>query len=107
MFRNFPLELLCWTGALISLAIIDPCGSHYDLCIFHLLGWQHCPGCGLGHSIAFLLRGDLLSSWRSHPLGAFALIVILNRISVLSTPYYLHLKNLLHGRKQFLGAAWH
>lgn len=107
MFRKFPLELACWIGALVSLAITNPAGTHYSLCVFRLLGWQHCPGCGLGHAIAYLLRGDIVASWHSHPLGAFALFIILQRIAVLSTPFYLNLKNHLYGRKQFLVPSRH
>ena len=38
------------------------------------------PGYGLGHSIGFLFRGDLQSSWDSHWLGVPVTIVLVHRI---------------------------
>ncbi|HEX5552637.1 MAG TPA: DUF2752 domain-containing protein [Chitinophagaceae bacterium] len=104
MLKKIPLELLFWTSALVLLGITDPTTPHYSICVFRLLGWHHCPGCGLGHAIAFLLRGDIADSWRSHPLGGFALVVILHRIVVLSIDFYKTLKNSSYGSQQFLDA---
>lgn len=104
MSKKFPFELLFWIAAIISLALSNPTLPHYSLCIFRFLGWEHCPGCGLGHAIAFLLHGNIASSWHSHPLGGFAVIVIFNRIAVLSAPYYLFIKKYWHGYQQFLAA---
>jgi hypothetical protein len=42
------------------------------------IGW--CPGCGLGHAIAFLLHGNVVKSWRAHWLGVPALVMIVYRI---------------------------
>jgi hypothetical protein len=33
-----------------------------------------CPGCGLTRSFGHLVRGDLVSSWRLHPLAIVFLI---------------------------------
>lgn len=114
MFRKTPFELIFWIAAIFSLAMSDPNTPHYSLCLFRLLGWQHCPGCGLGHAIAFLLRGNLSASWHSHPLGGFAAIVIICRIADLSAPYYIQIKtNILrlkknsYGRKHLLGFSGH
>jgi hypothetical protein len=80
--KNF--ELLFWVAALIALAITDPAlPSHYTLCPFKLMGITWCPGCGLGHSIAFLLHGDIKSSFDAHWIGIPALGIILYRIIVL------------------------
>jgi len=78
-------ELAFWISALISLAITNPAGeSHLTLCPFKLLGITWCPGCGLGHAISFLFRGDIRSSFHAHWLGVPALIVILYRIYFLA-----------------------
>jgi hypothetical protein len=53
---------------------------HYSFCIFKLFGINFCPGCGLGHSISYLFHGDIKASFASHPLGIFAVIIILLRI---------------------------
>jgi len=53
---------------------------HLSLCIFKFLGITFCPGCGLGHSISYLFHGNIQASFSSHPLGIFAVIIILFRI---------------------------
>jgi hypothetical protein len=44
------------------------------------MGFKFCPGCGLGHSISYLFHGDIQESFSTHPLGIFAVIIILCRI---------------------------
>ena len=81
--KNF--ELLFWIAALIALAITDPASpSHYTLCPLKLMGITWCPGCGLGHSIAWLLHGDIKNSFHAHWIGIPALVIILYRIVVLA-----------------------
>ena len=75
------LEASVWIAGLIFLFFLhDPTGSHFTICPLKNLGFDFCPGCGLGNSISFLFRGDLISSFHSHPLGIFALIIITIRI---------------------------
>jgi len=74
-------ELTFWISALIALGISDPTlASHYTLCPLKLMGITWCPGCGLGHSIAFLLHGDVRDSFHSHWFGVPALVTIVYRI---------------------------
>ncbi|MFC2085181.1 DUF2752 domain-containing protein [Bacteroidota bacterium] len=73
-----------WILGLTYLAFIDPYShNHLDLCFFSLIGISFCPGCGLGRSISMIFHADLSGSLEIHPLGFFALIVILFRISTL------------------------
>jgi hypothetical protein len=73
----FLAEALLWTGAILALYVLDPAApGRVDLCLFHRLGLGFCPGCGLGGSIHHLLHGDLAGSWRLHPLGVPALLII-------------------------------
>jgi hypothetical protein len=51
-----------------------------DLCLFDALGVSFCPGCGLGHAIAWLARGNVVASWQAHPLGLPAAGLLLYRI---------------------------
>ncbi|MEO5909030.1 MAG: DUF2752 domain-containing protein [Ginsengibacter sp.] len=88
LFKRYS-ELTAWILALALLALMDPAtNAHYSFCIFKFIGIKYCPGCGLGHSISFLFHGDLYKSFSAHPLGIFALIVILIRIYHLS---FLHI----------------
>jgi len=91
IFRNrirIPsIELPFWIAGLIYLALINPeKDGHLTFCGFRLLGVKRCPGCRLGKSVAFLFKGKIGSSIRTHPLGLFAVIVILARIRTLATP---------------------
>jgi uncharacterized protein DUF2752 len=44
-------------------------------CPFRLLTGIPCPGCGMGHSLVYALRGDFAGSFHSHPLGIPLLLV--------------------------------
>ena len=79
VFKYF--ELIFWVVSISALAIMEPgTDPHYSLCIFKFFGFDFCPGCGLGHSISFLFHGDIKASFASHPLGIFAVVIILSRI---------------------------
>ncbi|HEY8511522.1 MAG TPA: DUF2752 domain-containing protein [Cyclobacteriaceae bacterium] len=81
IFLRVPREAWLWMAALVALAIHDPdSGKHLALCPFHYLGFDFCPGCGLGRSISYALHGEFASSLSMHPLGVFALIVLSYRI---------------------------
>ncbi len=84
-FKRY-FELAFWITALLLLALINPGKeTHYSFCFFKFIGIHFCPGCGIGHSISFLFHGDIRSSLSAHPLGIFALFVILSRIYTLSS----------------------
>jgi len=77
-------ELGCWLLTLGYLAAINPAATdHFELCVFKWLGLTFCPGCGLGHSISWLLHGNLSRSWEQHPLGVLALAVLIHRMYTL------------------------
>ncbi len=76
-------EALIWIIAIVALATMEPTEAHVSLCPLANLGWDFCPGCGLGHSIAFIFRGEIIASFNAHPLGLPALIMLLYRIVTL------------------------
>jgi hypothetical protein len=79
--RVLSLELLFLSAGLIFLAVIDPDAAGLpSLCLAKAVGFDACPGCGLGASISYALHGDLARSWSAHPLGVFALVVLVRRI---------------------------
>ncbi len=89
----FPFELVFWCVAMLGIICIQPePAHHWSLCPLDLLGWDWCPGCGLGRSMNLLIRGDFAGSWAMHPLGGFAWGVIIFRIfeliKQLKTNYY-------------------
>jgi hypothetical protein len=93
-------ELLFWIAALIALAIADPSlEPQYSLCPLKLMGIKWCPGCGIGHSISWLLHGNLTNSWRSHWFGVPALFIIGYRIIILGQKLITSPQPLLRGRE--------
>lgn len=79
-------ELLCWVSALVILFILPQNDQAASLCLFRFLGFTHCPGCGIGHSIHSALHGNFSISFHQHPLGMIAVIIIFNRIKQLVYP---------------------
>jgi hypothetical protein len=84
---KFPLEALIWFFGLITLALISPDAGHFTICPLSNLGFDFCPGCGLGHSISLLFRGEFAKSFAAHPLGIFAVIILTYRIIHLTKNY--------------------
>ncbi len=69
-----------WLLAILLLALSNPAGEgHLSLCPLKNMGFNFCPGCGLGHSIAWLFKGQFASSFQHHPLGIPAVAILLHR----------------------------
>ncbi|OOQ61489.1 hypothetical protein BC343_20600 [Mucilaginibacter pedocola] len=86
LFNRY-FELVIWITALACLAFSDPAShSHFSLCPLKQLGFSWCPGCGLGHSIAYLFHGDIANSFHSHWLGIPVTIALFYRIYTLARP---------------------
>lgn len=81
-------EAYIWTIGLLLLSFLNPHESHFTLCPLANLGFEFCPGCGLGKSISFLFRGNIVDSFRTHPLGVFAVGVLVCRIISLCKQSY-------------------
>ncbi len=79
-------ESLCWLSALIVLFFLPENNGGVSLCLFSRLGFTHCPGCGIGHSVHYALHLQLATSFRYHPLGIPAVIIIFIRIKQLLYP---------------------
>jgi hypothetical protein len=80
LFFRARFEAFLWIAGLLLMAFMAPSNAHSTLCPFSALGLGFCPGCGLGHSISYLARGDFQASFMAHPLGLFAVVVLLWRI---------------------------
>lgn len=84
LVRRVPVEAWIWAGGLLLMASFDPRAEGLTtLCLFHHLGFEFCPGCGLGHAVAFLARGDVQASLAAHPLGIPVVAGLLVRIATL------------------------
>lgn len=84
---HIPLELGFWVLALVMLATAAPVepghAQHFTLCPLANMGFDWCPGCGIGRSITQLFHGNVAASIGQHWFGIPALGIILWRIVVL------------------------
>jgi hypothetical protein len=80
---QIPLELIFWIGSIGAILTINPEVQAFSLCPLHNLGFDWCPGCGLGKSMNLLARGEFQASWNLHPAGSLAFGTIIHRIWVL------------------------
>jgi hypothetical protein len=88
IIRKLPIEAIIWFIGLAALALYNPgLENHFTICPFHHLGFEFCPGCGLGRSISLFFHGEIIQSLKAHPLGIFAVIVLSFRIFNLSKLY--------------------
>ena len=68
LVRTF-FEPLVWLAALVFLFFINPTRPSFSLCVFKLLGFAGCPGCGIGHAIHYALHLSFRQSVQAHALG--------------------------------------
>lgn len=84
-WRTLYPEALLWVVALVALAIIPiDQEAHFTLCPLSNFGFDFCPGCGLGRSISLAFNGQLEASFKTHPLGLLAIIILSYRIVTLT-----------------------
>lgn len=79
------LLYLAAPAASLSLFFSSQGSGGPTLCPYRLCSGHACPGCGLTRSIAAGLRGDLVLSWRFHPLGLLVAAQLLLVWVVLAT----------------------
>ncbi len=77
-------EAVMWTCGLLAVAIADPTGPGLlEACLLKAAGLPWCPGCGLGHAVGYLARGELMLSFQSHPFAPIVVGVLLHRVFTL------------------------
>lgn len=81
LFSVREIEALIWLTAIFLLAISDPYNPrHFTLFLPSILFDIPSPGYNLGHSIAFIFRGEFTKSFEAHPLGIITLFLLIYRI---------------------------
>lgn len=78
IFQKY-FELLFWVFALFILFFADMHNEN-SLCFFHWVGFDWCPGDGIGHSIQSALHFQFVKSLNQHPLGIVAVMILFNRV---------------------------
>src|SRR5688572_26597726 len=94
IIRSTPfLQALSWTVVLAVLYFMDRGSTSGSLCLFRFLGLEHCPGCGIGHSISEALHFNLSKSFETHVMGvpaAFFLVLYIIRTFISSIKQSTH-----------------
>ncbi len=79
--RRVPVEAVVWTAGLVALACTNPeAEGLIEACLSKVLWGISCPGCGLGHAVAYLFRGEIALSFQTHPLGPLAVVILTGRV---------------------------
>ncbi len=73
-------EWLALATGLLLMALLTPGNSGTSLCPLDYIGFTFCPGEGLGNSIAYFFRGEVINSFYAHPVGIPAIFIITGRI---------------------------
>ncbi|MEX2462709.1 MAG: DUF2752 domain-containing protein [Balneolaceae bacterium] len=73
-------EWVALTTGLLLMALLDPFSDAESLCILSRLGFEYCPGCGLGTSVSHIFRGEFFASIQANPVGLFAVLIIPARV---------------------------
>ena len=87
---NKHFEWIALSLGLILMATLNPYidnGSSW--CLFETAGITYCPGDGLGHSVAFFVRGDYLRAIEANIMGPVAILIISSRVLYLLHSIYL------------------
>lgn len=86
---NIPVELIFWVAALTLLGTASPIvhrhAEHFTICPLANMGFNWCPGCGLGRSVIQLLHGNIQKSLQFHWLGIPAVLIIVHRVITLTS----------------------
>ena len=62
------------------MATLDPTIQGTSFCFFDFIGIEFCPGEGLGHSIAWLFRGEFQNALDANLFGPLAVVILSFRV---------------------------
>lgn len=74
-------EWVALSAGILMMGLMNPyVNNGSSWCLIERLGAPFCPGDGLGHSIAFIFRGDFYHAIQANILGPIALVILSGRI---------------------------
>lgn len=73
-------EWIVFLVGLMLMATMNPYIEGYSWCLIEMAGFTYCPGDGLGHSIAFLFRGEFKLAFDANLMGPFVVVGLIARI---------------------------
>ena len=74
MYRNFEEVIICVSPLLILMFY------HFHdnkFCLFKFIFGVNCPGCGMGHAVCALLKGNFLEALNYNPLVLIVLPILI------------------------------
>lgn len=78
---NKYFEIAAFSIGLVLLALMDPeIATGPGFCLLERLGVTFCPGDGLGHSVAYIFRGEFHNAMEANAFGPLAITVLSGRI---------------------------
>lgn len=84
LLRYVDREAAIWVTGLIVLALGNPQSDFHFTIFWPYYVWDiKSPGFGLGHSISYLFRGDVMAAIETHILGIPAVAILMWRIVTL------------------------
>lgn len=86
-----------WATALIVITYMNTAEQDSTFCLFKMAGFNWCPGCGLAHSMAYAMHGEISASVKAHWFGIPAMLILTNRIIVLARTNFKTDKSLYYG----------
>ncbi len=90
--KSLHIEWLTFFLGIMLLAFMNPTTDSASLCLFERMGFSFCLGDGLGHSIAYLFRGDFQASFNANFMGPVAVAVLMARIIFIWKTIYINYK---------------
>lgn len=94
-FISKHFEWIAFLTGLVLMATMNPYTTGKTFCLIERAGIPFCPGHGLGHSIAFLFRGEFALAFKSNFFGPFAVIILSHRIITIWINLYRNRNNIL------------
>lgn len=87
---NRHFEWIALTTGLILMAAMNPyVDNGASWCLIEMAGINFCPGEGLGHSVALLVRGNYFQAIEANMMGPLAILIISSRVFYLLHNIYL------------------
>lgn len=91
---NTHFEWLALSVGLLLMVFMNPyVADDFSWCLLEFMEFPFCPGEGLGHSIAYTVRGELNSALKANMMGPAAVVILLGRIGYLLKSIYLTTQN--------------
>ncbi|XWN38076.1 MAG: DUF2752 domain-containing protein [Balneola sp.] len=91
------IEWVAFTTGLVLMATLDPLSNDTSLCFLEFIGIEFCPGEGLGHSIAWIFRGEFDNAVNANLFGIPAVLILSLRILQIWKDLYINKTTTLKG----------